>query len=559
MVIRQVSFSHPILEALLPSDICLMSIAVTKATTPQPPEAAAPAAAASTPPAAQPVKNNMFQDFFESIEQEQQTMFNPQSNSPTATYFQQHAAYNPFVARQITYPPPGTAINGSGPFLQPQVTGFAAFGGMQQQPFAAPSMQMQPQPTGYNPFRASLGPMPTGFSSSPFMSPPIQATPFALGPQATGASPFAQMQQPTGFGTPAQQAGPFAPQASPWPSAPTSSSPAAASQPPSSFFGSVAAPATSTSPFRTSSPMSMSPAPLAPQPTGSRNPFAPAPGTAPAVPAVPTQYQPSLNALAAAAFSMPQQQQQPQQQPQQQQQQQARTSSPFGTANGFQTARPSSAGPAFGTSSAGIMSSVASSFAFSGNQSASTPNPTSNSTPLLIPLSSPNLTTPSSSTWGGSNAGALSPAADSRQGPFNFGSSPLVPQRTGFGGSTVKPFQPSSSFGTELAQSLPPVPEVGDAPQTSHQPSSFAPNPFRASSMGLSSNSTGVSSQPTGTSFGTDGLSAFSTPFGRANSSFGGSAASGPSLFGSTPSAPPGQSAFSSSPFNQSARQPSLI
>lgn len=111
-------------------------------------------------------------------------MFNPQTDSPSLSYFHQQAASNPFTQRQSVM---FTGINQfgqqvpNGPFagLQPQATG-APF--LQPQP----TSYLQPQSTGYNPFRQSMIlPQVTGFSSFstaannafgqlPYSQPPFQ-------------------------------------------------------------------------------------------------------------------------------------------------------------------------------------------------------------------------------------------------------------------------------------------------------------------------------------------------------------------------------------------------
>lgn len=64
-----------------------------------------------------------------------------------------------------------------------------------------------------------------------------------------------------------------------------------------------------------------------------------------------------------------------------------------------------------------------------------------------------------SSTATGANSSSSS--GFGQQGSSAFGTSastPLQPQPTGFAGSTVKPFKPSSNFGSSLVETLPPLP-----------------------------------------------------------------------------------------------------
>ncbi|KAH9967106.1 ANTH domain-containing protein, partial [Russula compacta] len=112
-------------------------------------------------------------DFFSTIENEQTTIFNPQTASLPPGQFQQ-ATYNPFQTA-------GTSGSSTNPFpqiqAQSQVAGFlqpqfTAIPGVAQQPSNSfPGLQttppnfLQSSPTGANPFRASTLPMQaTGFS-----------------------------------------------------------------------------------------------------------------------------------------------------------------------------------------------------------------------------------------------------------------------------------------------------------------------------------------------------------------------------------------------------------
>ncbi|KAI8985698.1 ANTH domain-containing protein [Trametes punicea] len=144
-------------------------------------------------------------DFFSAIEEEQQTMFNPQTNSPTSNYFQQQAMHNPFQQQMMTGAAfAGAQAFGQQPQLQAQPTGFlfpqqtaVAMGttnpfGLQAQQIPPPPQQQQ-QPAA-QPFQSFLAPQQTGF----------------LQPQMTGANPFRQSMlfpQTTGMPSFGQQMG----------------------------------------------------------------------------------------------------------------------------------------------------------------------------------------------------------------------------------------------------------------------------------------------------------------------------------------------------------------
>lgn len=343
-------------------------------------------------------------------------------------------------------------------FLQPQKTGQLAFGHQQhqQQPFmqAQPTGFLQPQATGSNPFRQSLMP---GSSSMGNLS--VQASGF-------GSGSFSQP----------GSAGPFSPS--------TMNTSAFNSQPNSAFGA-------SSSPFhhqqqqqQTSSPQPASPKPLTAQRTGSNNPFAP-PGGIPA-PAPPVPKMPNLNELAQQKYQQqfsqaggltPTPAQQAQHAQGQQQQQQAQPSSPWDPLG------PSTNG---GTG----MSDIASAFATDKGQQ---------------------------------NQGQQGKDLLSSFDNLSFGSSPaqsgaefLQPQKTGIGGSAVKPFQPTSSFGKSLMESLPPIAEPSASPSAGLQPQStgfpfhggqFTSSP--AASPGLAGPGAGAANgTPTGPG----------SPFGQAHS-----------------------------------------
>jgi hypothetical protein len=82
----------------------------------------------------------------------------------------------------------------------------------------------------------------------------------------------------------------------------------------------------------------------------------------------------------------------------------------------------------------------------------------------------------------------------------------LQPQQTGFGGSSVKPFKPTSSFGSQLLDGLPPV----SAPTSPTGASSPQPTGGMQNQMtgfpGMGQQSTGTGAQP---AQGTGGMGQF--------------------------------------------------
>ena len=522
------------------------------------PAAAAPAAAPTSQPAGQ---QGSFTDFFASIEAAQTPMFNPVTNSPSVGYFQQQAGFNPFLAPQQTgAPSPFGAFPTGAPFQQPQMTGFQGPGpnpfglAPQQTGFIQPQQTgfIQPQQTGYgqvpvaqapmmtgaNPFRQSMMPHQTGMSpfgmmpqqqqqlGSPFSQPQQQQSPFRqsafinpqpVQPQPTGLSPFGNMQRttsPAPFGGP-----PTSPAPNPFGPARTGS---AFGNPPSRQLS------------------ASSPGPLTQQKTGARNPFNPAPGE---VPAPKPPQGPSMNALAWQSQQQQQQQPQPQQQQQtgnpfgQPQQQQSQPTGPFGQPQPQQPQQSGfgnsfSSGP-FGQSNAhgasspfgqpqqqnptplasqktgGLMADIASEFAFggqnNGQSSANTPQtnaPTSAFSTLSVNSTANNAGAPfGGSSFSNSSFSASTPA-------------PLSSQPTGFGGSSVRAFQPTSAFGSQLAgelggagpgSSFSSFSSSAPAPAPAQQPQPTGFNPFRGSTLPpLGANLGGMgapsalSAQPTG-------------------------------------------------------------
>ena len=403
------------------------------------------------------------QDFFTAIEEEQTTIFNPQTGSPS-TAFQQQPTFNPFSH--------GGAF-GSSPFqqpfgVQPQQTGFAmpqqtgffvqsghnpfgqhlqpqltAMPFMQPQPTAAPLM---PQMTAINPFRQinqngmnGVQPQATGFNSSPFGHSPTNLSPFGPSPVNQGnqgTSPFQNFGQTSGQQPqmPFDTTGSFSTNQQPNMSSPFTlpqQMHQQQSQPPPQPQNLVnnmsVPPRPASAPLKTSSPEHIKP--LVAQQTGSKNPFGIPTSPPPPVPKIPTLMELAMN----------KQQELKQMQLQQQQQQQ----------NG----QPGQKSP--NTSSAGsTMSSVASDFAglnFGNNPATNTLSPQMTST-TNSSFSTDTLF--SSQSTGGTTSTVPSISVQPTGG--------LTSHTTGLGTFTgLKTFKPSSSFGASLLESLPPIPGSG--------------------------------------------------------------------------------------------------
>ncbi|PWN46422.1 ANTH-domain-containing protein, partial [Ceraceosorus guamensis] len=436
-----------------------------------------------------PTGNQALQDFFESIESEQQSIFGPGGPSTSQFGFPQQQQG---LAPQMTGFPMGAGGFGGGS-MQPQMTGFNPFfqqqqQQQQQQSFPGQQFQqggmggLQPQITGFAP-GGFLGAQPTGM----------------LQPQMTGMNPFRQSMmmgpQPTGMGSPlggqafsqpTQQQQQQTPQHS---SAPGLSGLSPQEQTPSSAFGSNNAFAsTSAAPPASNVAAGQSlgaPAKLLPQKTGSNNPFKPPPGSTPPPSPPPTNKGPTLQQLAMGAFGPPQQGGgvyglgHGAWNPTAQQQSQPQNAGANG-ASQLQTGPGSqSQTQALVPMKTGLISSVASEFA-SGRGNAASPAPTAQ--PSSAPAAtSPSLNAASLTGQQGAGASLASPfAAMSVNGSNGFAPpSPLAPQKTGFAGSNIKPFQPTSSFGASLAasSSFAPSPSLSPAP-TSGLPPNMTGNPF---------------------------------------------------------------------------------
>ncbi|BGP48883.1 hypothetical protein JCM10450v2_004762 [Rhodotorula kratochvilovae] len=463
------------------------------------PASSAPSTSAA-PASSQPAPKT-FTDFFESIETAQTPMFaQSPPPGPQMGFFplqQQQTGFNPFLGAQPTGLMPPFAQQG---MMMPQMTGANPFLLQQQQQATGFSPMMQPQMTGFgaqlapqmtgmggmapNPFRQSMmqtgGGAPNPFGAqqtgSPFpqqqgsMPPPVPQ----LQPQATGApsSPFGafgafgaqgqgQQVQPQATGNPfgAQRQMSMAPQPT---GNPFGQQQQQAQQVSSPFPGANASAAPGAPPLGAPT----SPAPLVAQKTGARNPFAPAPGTVIPQSVPPPAKQPSMYELAAQrvqaqATGAPAQQQQPQQGQQEAPkdafslflaQQQAKREAEEAAANGQAQA------PLIAQKTGGLMASIATDLARSGSPAAS---PSGASSPFgssfapsasLPPFSSTGTSTLSTpfSSLSLNTSSALSPSLTGA--PTT--ASPLSAQPTGFAGSNVRPFQPSSSFGSKLASEL---------------------------------------------------------------------------------------------------------
>ncbi|KAM5544240.1 hypothetical protein V8D89_001900 [Ganoderma adspersum] len=514
-------------------------------------------------------------DFFSAIETEQHTMFNPQTNSPTSSYFQNQAMQNPFHQQQMMtgamlgaqafgqpqmqaqptgfLMPQQTAMpmGGTNPFgLQPQVQQQPQ---QQFQPFLAPQQTsfLQPQMTGANPFRQStLFPQTTGM---PFggqnVGAPQSTNPF---PQQSPSSPQNPMQPSSPFQPQSSQASPaIQPQPTAQPLFPFTNSFANGAQPPASAGPTFAQPfaqsaasmsAQSVPPRSATAPLvgpgpSASPPPMQPvksHQTGSRNPFGQVVTAPPPVPKPPTLMELAMG-----------------QAPPQQQQQQPMQTGAFPGFGGFGAQQNGSSSPranGVGANGSSIMASVATSFAFdSSKPTGATQNP---STGGFSPLASqPTSSTTSGSTFSDSLFSSLSTQPTGATALTNStgapsisissaggASAPLQRQQTGFGG--IKPFKPSSSFGAALLESLPPIPSQPSTPAGS-PPASNPGSSITSQSTGFP----GFGSQPTGLVGGlrpqATGMLGGANPFRASMFSTDASASAGAGAgagFGATPS-----------------------
>ncbi|KAG6896531.1 hypothetical protein C0992_007665 [Termitomyces sp. T32_za158] len=461
--------------------------------------------ATTTASTSKPVASSTI-DFFATIEEEQPTMLNPQTNSPGTAYSQTQNISNPFARMQITgrsfaqahptgfinFQPTATQTN---PFSmhQPQSghPAFASFVPQSAQPTFTGLAQQQPQPNGlssvHQPQSANFTPpqfpQPTGF----------------LWPQATGANPFRQsMMFPQSTGVQLFGGAGVSGQATHNPF-PNQNQQQAVQKlgPPQSFTSTGATPSrTSTmpSPFaQASSPAQLVNVPARPsstpltsfgsthnstnlphvQPvkthqTGTKNPFGPIVPVAP--PPVPKQLTLLELGMSFGSWNEPQQQQQQQTQFQPQQQQQNSLQSGF---NAFNSG-------ALGPGPTDI-SGVASSFAFGNKPNATGVQPSASSAQPFVAVNA-QPTAASTISSGFSDSIWTSSLSSQPTGTTNTTTSsvaPLKSQITGFAG--LKPFKPTSSFGASLMESLPPIPDS----------SSVTPEP-KITSAGAASSATGM-------------------------------------------------------------------
>jgi len=446
------------------------------------------------------------QDFFSAIEEEQTTIFNPRTGSPSTALFQQQATFNPFsqggafgtspfqqpfgvqpqqtgfvMPQQMGFPVQ-SAHNPFGQHMQPQ---FTAMPFMQPQPTAAPLM---PQMTAINPFRQNnlngmngVQPQATGFSPSPFGPSPTNLSPFGPSPVNQGnqgTSPFQNLgQNPGQQQIPFDMAGPFGISQQPNVSSPfmlPQQMQQQQSQPPPQPQNSVnnvpVPPRPASAPHKTNSPEPIKS--LVAQQTGSKNPFGIPTSPPPPVPKVPTLMELAMNKQ--LELRQMQQQQQQQQQPNGQP---GQISSDTSNPNAGST-----------------MSTIASDFAalsFRNNSPATnalSPQITSatNSSFSTDTLFSSVSTQPTGATISTIPSISVQPTSG------------LTSHATGLGTFTgLKTFKPSSSFGASLLESLPPIP--GSGPTT---PSAMSENQGQLGSPPISTISSPGPATSTSTTLG---------------------------------------------------------
>ena len=431
---------------------------------------------------------------------------------------------NPFMQPQMTggfgmmQQPHMTGAFGGTMQQHPQMTG------MQPNPFRQSMMPASPNPFGMPQQQQQTGMAFTSSSMPPpvpQIQPHMTGAAAASGPLGQ-PSPFGgQQQQQQSHLAPQQTGNPFGPQramsmmaqstGNPFQTRPTSTMPTANGS--SSVTGtgglhglSSATPATSTPQGgggSTSSGPARSntmPAPLTQQKTGMRNPFAPAPGTLiphtepqPTAPPVP-----SLNELAHNSFAARLAQQQTgtaaaapggnqpqwttfgqsggnaQAQGSTKLAEQSKKPDAFSAFVAQQREKEAAAAANGGTAplisqkTGGLFADVASDLARAGNN---TTGSTSSAPTSPFGTSSNAFSAPSSTAFSSSSA-TTSPT--SLSGPFSSlsfssnggttnssNSAPyLTAQSTGFAGSNVRPFQPTSSFGSKLASEMSPAPST---------------------------------------------------------------------------------------------------
>ncbi|KAH7885870.1 ANTH domain-containing protein [Phlebopus sp. FC_14] len=426
--------------------------------------------------------SEVMSDFFNSIE-EQPTMFNPVTGSPTSGFVHQQAAHNPFVQRQMTdsFPDQSFGVPGQ---VQMQSTRFPFPQSQSLQPpqqlqshAGQPShsshfgIQLSQQAPQHRPFSAFLLPQVTGVSPAPAV----------FQPQVTGANPFRQsllLPQTTGmaafngggvnlFASSSQLPGGQSTQLFQVPSAsqPVERQPVGQPSPqqplqPNTPFAQTGVHMSSDVPARPASTplgsfgptqMSSSSPPIA-QPvkshqTGSRNPFGVPVAPEPPLPKQPTLAQLSMGFSKLGVDASSTQQPQP--------------------TGAFHDPAQSLSPPE------SSISTLASSFVLSkktedNSFGAFSQNPNGLGSFALHPQST--STTTSGSATSDSLFSSFSPLTSQSTGATVTSTAPSVslsstrplqPQMTGLSG--LKPFKPTSSFGTSLLESLPPIPQSGTA------------------------------------------------------------------------------------------------
>ena len=427
---------------------------------------------------------------------------NKRNSSPTNIQFQQTTAHNPFIQRQMTGAFPQTL---GGPVLM-QSTGFpTSFPFQAAQPFQptqpSPSSQTSNfimeshQVPQHRPFSTFVPQQATGLQPGPtgFLQPqPTGANPFRqsmLAPQTTGMLAFNSngiAPMPPLPPLPASQAESHFQSTnnlqSRLPEQPTAQPVEVPARPASTPLTNIRANLSSASP-----PIAQ---PVKSHQTGSRNPFG-----VPVTPAPPIPKPPTLAELS-MGFGRPGIDGS---QPTSQLQSTIASSSPVHNTTT--------------TTTGSILSTVASSFAFSSTLEENPPSLTSG-----FGLHSNSQTAPPNTNSNASDSlfSSLSSQATISTAPPHDPSipvtGPIKSQPTGFGG--VKPFKPTSSFGASLLESLPPIPQSGtttpdpSAQTTMHSSTPYLPtnltlNGFvHASNAGKDSNVLGtINPQPTGVAF----------------------------------------------------------
>jgi hypothetical protein len=432
---------------------------------------------ASPSSGSRPVKSRSSQpivDFFSAIEEEQPTMFNPQTNryaktalsldirtdilfaslhSPSGAYFQQQAAVNPFVSLHLTSNQ-GLALQAMQPQLIPAQPNPSNSSLPQQplfQPFQSDSStapSLQTQPTGTHLF---LQPHATGTTLLQSTAGGAQQQPPSsvfLQLHAAGPNPFRQsmmfpnVSNTANFGKADNQTQQtFFPPVPPVPPLALSLSPTAALLSSLALTQDQTTPSSSGLPARPASTPAISHAPpqqfaMSPpyaQPvkshfTGSRNPFAPS-ITPPPLPKQPTLMELAKGMDNSAELIVIQAGQQPLQ-----------------PANPIPGTHMASVASSFVFPSASVGDAGEKKMALAGSPLSGFPFSQNANVVDIVQNDSPAISQQSNPYPGTAAVTFASPTS----------SSPLVPHATGLAG--LKAFKPTSSFGAALLEALPPIP-----------------------------------------------------------------------------------------------------